>query len=98
MQNNAEQLRKLMNIMESAASVSEDAMDPRLAKYISSYPDEVFSSKEDAMDKIRVDAEGGSRFAWAIGQLPDGRFVTGFPKHIVGFGLPVVAQGSSTDL
>jgi hypothetical protein len=84
-----------MDLLEDIA-MSQDA-DAKLAKYMASYPESVFTSKEDAMDQLRHDASDGSRFAWAIGRLPDGKFLIGFPKHMEIFGLPIVVQGSSDD-
>lgn len=98
MQNHAEEMRGLMDLMESIQPIEENQLHPKLAKYIASNPDEVFGSKELAMAKLRRDAQDGSRFEWAIGRLPDGRFVTGFPRHINDWGLDTVARGHSRDL
>jgi len=93
--NNADDMRKLLNLMENM--VNDQPMDPSLAKYIANYPNEVFDTARDAMAKIIDDAEGGSRFAWGIARLPDGRFITGFPRHLEKWNLEILAQGTSTD-
>lgn len=72
--------------------VAEAELDPRLQRYIDNNPDEV-SDSVDAL-RNRANAEGG-RFKWAIGKLPDGRFVLGLQGNIKMLGLPVVDQGVS---
>ena len=72
--------------------MSETAMDPRLQKYIDNNPEEVSDSIDTLRD--RANAEGG-RFKWAIGKLPDGRFVLGLQGNIKMLGLPIVDQGIS---
>ena len=72
--------------------MSESAMDPRLQKYIDNNPEEVSDSIDTLRD--RANAEGG-RFKWAIGKLPDGRFVLGLQGNIKMLGLPIVDQGIS---
>lgn len=72
--------------------MSETAMDPRLQKYIDNNPEEVSDSIDTLRD--RANAEGG-RFKWAIGKLPDGRFVLGLEGNIKMLGLPIVDQGIS---
>jgi hypothetical protein len=79
--------------------VNEKAMgDSKLEKYITNYPEEVSSSLDELKKKVEADAQQSrSRFNWAIGKMPDGRYVSGLAGAIKGFGLPIAAQGSSTD-
>jgi len=72
--------------------VAEAELDPRLQRYMDNNPDEV-SDSVDAL-RNRANAEGG-RFKWAIGKLPDGRFLLGLQGNIKMLGLPVVDQGVS---
>jgi hypothetical protein len=95
MQNHAEAMRGLM---ESIRKIEENQLHPQLVKYMANNPGEVFGSKELAMAKLKQDAQDGSRFEWAIGRLPDGRFVTAFPRFINTWGLDTVAHGHSRDL
>jgi hypothetical protein len=76
---------------QKESSVGE-SVDPRLQRYIDNNPDEVSDSVDALRD--RANAEGG-RFKWAIGKLPDGRFVLGLQGNIKMLGLPVVDQGIS---
>lgn len=95
MTNIAEGMRRLLNIMENA----QPQMDPSLVKFIRDYPNEVSDTEEEAMQKIRREAEEtGSSFAWGIARLPDGRFISSFPRHLQRWGLPIIKQGRSQDL
>lgn len=79
--------------------VNEKTMeDSKLEKYITNYPDEVSADLNELKKKVETDAlKSRSRFSWAIGKMPDGRYVSGLAGAIKGFGLPIAAQGSSTD-
>lgn len=79
--------------------VNEKAMgDSKLEKYITNYPEEVSSSLDELKKKIAAEAKNShSRFNWAIGKMPDGRYVSGLVGAIKTLGLPIAAQGSSTD-
>lgn len=81
--------------LERAGATNEDAagMDIRLQKYIANFPDEVGNTVDELKKKIEQD-KGESRFKWAIGRLPDGRFLSGLAGTIKDkFQLPIVAQG-----
>lgn len=70
----------------------------KLAKYIANYPDEVSANLNELKKKVEAEAQqSNSRFNWAIGKMPDGRYVSGLAGAIKTFGLPIAAQGSSTD-
>lgn len=79
--------------------VNEKAMEnSKLEKYITNYPEEVSTNVDELKKKIKADAQNShSRFNWAIGKMPDGRYVSGLIGAIKTFDLPIAAQGSSTD-
>lgn len=95
MNNTADHMRRLIDLLENA----QPAMDPGLARYIQDNPDEVSASQEESLEKIRQTYhETGSRFAWGIARLPDGRFISSFPKALERWGLKIISHGSSEDL
>lgn len=81
--------------MEITDSVTNErtAMNPQLQKYIDSYPDEVSDDLESLKTKTEQEV-GGSRNHWAIGELPDGRYVASLIGTIKKWGLPVAAQAT----
>ena len=95
MNNTADRMRQLINLLENAPP----AMDPGLARYIQDNPDDVSASQEEAMAKLRqMYYETSSRFDWGIARLPDGRFISSFPKALQRWGLKIISHGTSEDL
>lgn len=92
----AQEIRNLINLLNEMNASNQ--MSPQLVKYINSFPDEVFDTEQQAMDKIIQDAQGGAKFAWGIGKLPDKRFITAFPNQLEKWNLPIVKQGTSDEL
>jgi hypothetical protein len=88
-----EQIRNYLNLMETAN------WDPSLLQYIKQHPDEVSATQKAALDRLMDQArEQSYTFDWAIGRLPDGRFITGFPRTLSKWRLPIVDQGDSDQL
>lgn len=87
------QLRTWMQLFEAVQN-----LDPRVAAYINKNPDEVSPSLDHALNKLRPEAQSGSRFKWAIAKLPDGRVLQGFPNHLQLWNLPIIKQGDHRDL
>jgi hypothetical protein len=89
------EMRRLMNLLEDG---NLSASVPDFEKYISKNPDLVYDSKEALLDDLRRHAADASRFSWAIGQLPDGRFIEASPRLLRGWGFRLVDQGDQDDL
>jgi len=74
-------------------SLSEGSIDPSIQKYIDANPEEVSKNLEALRDKAEEEM-AGSKNAWAIGALPDGRFILALMGTIKKWGLPIKAQAT----
>ena len=88
-----EQIRSYLVLLETLN------WDPTLLQYNKQNPEEVTSTQKAALDRLTDQArEQGHTFDWAIARLPDGRFITGFPRTLTKWRLSIVDQGESEEL
>lgn len=90
----APMLRNWMRLFEDATM----SLPPEVARYIAQNPEAVSHDKDALIADLVKHADTGARFAWAIGKLEDGRFISAFPKVLQKWGIQIVEQGTHEDI
>ena len=87
-------MRRIMRLLEDASAYSPGTLE----RFIAQHPDAVSNNPQMLKAALADHAETGARFAWAIGRLPDGRFISLGAKALERWGVPIVAKGTHEDL